>query len=160
MIRYTNRLFKGTYEECCKYTRSSLPKNNHRNWPKGPWKIYEEPVSEKVVNEFKTEDRVRMLKQERDRCINEPIANIEVARSKDRENIQGALANWEALVGSPEDEIAWIAADDTVILLDKAALQTVVEEYAIRKHRAYAIYAELLNRVNNGDFDVKWPSEI
>lgn len=99
----------------------------------------------KPINELR-EDKRNELKAIRDNYCSQPIDGIQVARTEDRENIQGAIAGFDSLY--PQGVAGWIGVDNTIKMITKAQLESVASQYIQRKAIAFQHYGELLAALN------------
>ena len=89
-------------------------------------------------------DHFRELKRQelkvlRDEGTASPINGIQVGRSDDRENIKGAIDNWDALL-LVEGKKGWVMADNSIQFLTKAELQAIEPLYSVRKDQCFNSY--------------------
>ena len=101
-----------------------------------------------LLSERRTARR-NQLKTERNERIAEPINGVQVATVEDRENIQGAIQNWQAL-GSP-DAINWTMADNSVSALTQQQLIDVATAYTQRKAQIFQQYQGLCAELETSD---------
>ena len=90
-----------------------------------------------------TENKRKVLQEQRDAYISAPINSIQVTTSEDRENIQGAVDNFATLY--PDGTAYWITVDNTIIPVTKADLEAVIQTYVTRKAQAFNHYGQLLS---------------
>jgi len=89
------------------------------------------------------EQRREYLKDKRNAYISAPINSIQVTTSEDRENIQGAVDNFELLY--PDGTAYWITVDNNIVPIAKADLEAVIQTYVTRKAQAFNHYGQLLS---------------
>ena len=95
------------------------------------------PLRDKNLAEVKYDKR-QLFKSMRDISIPSVVNNVQVRSPEDRENVQGAINNFDALgVGGT---IGWVMADNSIMQLTKAQLEAVALGYAQAKAAAFAIY--------------------
>ena len=80
-----------------------------------------------------------IIKTKREESIIEPINNIQVATSQDRENIQGSIEYFEML-SQGKGTIAWTMEDNTEQDLSLEDLKGALDSYIIRKSQAFSDY--------------------
>ena len=88
------------------------------------------------------------IKSKREESIVEPINNIQVATSQDRENMQGSIEYFDML-SQGKDTITWTMADNTEQELSLQDLQGVLYTYVIRKAQAFAEYQTKKQLIEN-----------
>jgi len=84
------------------------------------------------------------IKTKREESICEPINNIQVSTSQDRENIQGAINKFQLITEALNTStIKWTMADNTESDLTLIDLQNILDRYILRQAQVFAIYQRL-----------------
>lgn len=107
-----------------------------------------EEHKEATLNYFREQKR-QYLKAERNERTISPINNVQVATLEDRENINGAIDNWESLGLSENDITTWILADNTLAELSKDNLIAIRTSYAQRKTLCFHHYEQAIGAISN-----------
>ena len=89
-----------------------------------------------------------IIKTKREESIIEPINNIQVSTSQDRENIQGSIEYFEIL-SQGKMTIAWTMEDNTEQDLSLEDLKGALDAYIIRKAQAFAEYQTKKQLIEN-----------
>ena len=88
------------------------------------------------------------IKTKREESIVEPINNIQVATSQDRENIQGSIEYFE-LLSQGKGTIAWTMANNIEQDLSLEDLKGALDAYVIRKAQSFAEYQTKKQLIEN-----------
>ena len=88
------------------------------------------------------------IKTKREESIIEPINNIQVATSQDRENMQGSIEYFE-LLSQGKGTITWTMNDNTEEDLTVEDLKDVLDAYVIRKAQIFAEYQTKKQLIEN-----------
>ena len=89
-----------------------------------------------------------IIKTKREESIIEPINNIQVSTSQDRENIQGSIEYFEIL-SQGKMTIAWTMEDNTEQDLSLEDLKGALDAYIIRKAQSFAEYQTKKQLIEN-----------
>ena len=88
------------------------------------------------------------IKTKREESIIEPINNIQVATSQDRENMQGSIEYFE-LLSQGKGTITWTMTDNTEQDLTLEELKGALDVYVIRKAQIFAEYQTKKQLIEN-----------
>lgn len=107
-----------------------------------------EGYKELTLNYFREQKRQELKAERNERTIS-PITNVQVATLEDRENINGAIDNWESLGLSENGITTWILADNTLAELSKDNLIAIRTSYAHRKSLCFHHYEQATVAISN-----------
>ena len=88
------------------------------------------------------------IKTKREESICEPINNIQVATSQDRENIQGSIEYFDML-SQGKGTITWTMSNNIEQELSLEDLKGALDTYVVRKAQAFAEYQSKKQLIEN-----------
>ena len=88
------------------------------------------------------------IKTKREESICEPINNIQVSTSQDRENIQGSIDYFETLTQG-KGTITWTMSNNMEQELSLEDLKGALDTYVVRKDQAFAEYQSKKQLIEN-----------
>ena len=88
------------------------------------------------------------IKTKREESICEPINNIQVSTSQDRENIQGSIGYFEML-SQGKGTITWTMSNNREQELSLEDLKGALDTYVVRKAQAFAEYQSKKQLIEN-----------